>query len=386
MHYFHRLIARMPSSMRRSFKRLPKAGMLRDWVYGATPRGSDPLPGSLRPVVYLPTWLQWDVMQQRPQYLLQAFAKLGHEVWFVDPRLEKPVTVAERVHLVPSLGPVPSRGVIIYVHYAPLATMFDRFESPAVIYDILDDLSIYDADEIGLPAEMKVRNHHGSLMASADAVIVSNPVLAERHRMERSDLLLVENGVDMSRFTIDGPVAPELSGKSGLVGYHGAIAPWFDFDLAMAVANSRPSLEFVFVGPIDPRVEDQAALLMALPNVTYHPEHPVARIAEFVRGFSVGLVPFVVDELTQAVTPLKMYEYMACGIPVVTTPLPACVEHPAVEAASDPISFAERIDLALKTSEGQRMELVAHAEKATWSTRLDPLEEWLEKAGLRRVS
>ena len=360
--------------------------MIRDWVYGATPRGSDPPPGSLRPVVYLPTWLQWDVMQQRPQYLLQALARSGHEVWFVDPRLEKPVTVAERVHLVPSLKPVPSRGVILYVHFAPLATMFDRFESPAVIYDILDDLSIYDADEIGLPAEMRVRNHHGSLMAAADTVIVSNSVLAERHRPERSDLLLVENGVDVSRFTIDGPVAPELAGKSGIVGYHGAVAPWFDFDLMMAVANSRPSLEFVIVGPIDPRAEDRAALLIALPNVTYYSEQAVTRIAEFVRGFSVGLVPFVVDEITRAVTPLKMYEYMACGVPVVTTPLPSCVEHPAVDAASDPVSFADRIDRALEVSEDQRMALVTHAETAAWSGRLAPLLERLERAGLRRVS
>ena len=360
--------------------------MVRDWVYGTTPRGSDPPPGSLRHVVYLPTWLEWGVMQQRPQYLLQALAKSGHEVWFVDPRLEKPVTVAERVHLVPSLNPVPCRGVILYVHFAPLATMFDRFESPAVVYDILDDLSIYDADEVGLPADMRVRNHHGSLMAAADTVIVSNPVLAERHRTERPDLLLVENGVDLSRFTIDGPAAPELAGRSGIVGYHGAIAPWFDFDLMMVVANSRPSLEFVIVGPIDPRAEDRAALLVALPNVTYHPEQAMTRIAEFVRGFSVGLVPFVVDEITRGVTPLKMFEYLACGVPVVSTSLPACVEHPAVEATSDPVSFARGIDRALEVSEDHKRELVAHAETATWSGRLAPLLERLETTGLIRVS
>ena len=359
--------------------------MVRDWVYGATPRGSDPPPGSLRPVVYLPTWLEWGVMQQRPQYLLQALAESGHEVWFVDPRLEKPATISERVHLVPSLKPVPSRGVLLYVHFAPLATMFDRFESPAVIYDILDDLSIYDADEIGVPAEMRVRNHHGSVMAKADAVMASNPVLAERHRVERPDLVLVENGVDVSRFTVDGPAAPELAGKSGIVGYHGAIAPWFDFDLMMVVAESRPSLEFVIVGPVDPRAENQAARLLALPNVTYYPEQTVTRIVEFVRGFSVGLVPFVVDDITRGVTPLKMYEYMACGVPVVATPLPSCVEHPAVEAASDPRSFADGIDRALEVSENQRMELVAHAEAAAWSGRVAPLLHRLEEAGLIRV-
>ena len=109
------------------------------------------------------------------------------------------------------------------------------------------------------------------------------------------------------------------------------------------------------------------------------------RIAEFVQGFSLGILPFVIDEMTEAVTPLKMYEYLACGVPVVATPLPACVQHPAVATASDEGMFAAAIDIALEMTPGQRLDLRAHADGAAWERRIAPLLDRLEQSALRTV-
>jgi glycosyltransferase involved in cell wall biosynthesis len=229
-----------------------------------------------------------------------------------------------------------------------------------------------------------VRHHHGPLIEEADVVIVSNPVLAERHRSERPDLILVENGVDLARFFPSGPVAGSLpDGK--VVGFHGAVAPWFDFELVATTAGLRPGLDFVMVGPIDPEVEDEAERLDRLSNVTFLPSQPSDRIADFVRGFDVGILPFVVDDMTEAVTPLKMYEYLASAVPVVATPLPACVDHPAVATASDPDGFAALIDDALAMSVEKRQTLGAHAGRAAWEERIRPLLDRLDEAGLRHV-
>ena len=380
----HRLLARLPAGVRNLLKRVPGASQLRDRLYGY-PSGPAPIPGSLRPVVYLPTWLEWEVMKQRPQYLLEALAAAGHEVWFVDPRLRKDQTLEGGIHLVRWLKATPESGVLIYTHFAPTQTLIDRYQDAVVIYDLLDDLAIYEPNERGIPVERTVKHHHRPLIEEADIVIVSNPILLERHRTERQDLILVENGVDLDRFTSKGPVAePLLDGP--LVGFHGALAPWINFQLLAAVVSLRPGLRFVFVGPVDPLVDDEVARLAAMPNVEVLPPQPSDRIAEYVRGFSVGILPFVIDEMTEAVTPLKMYEYLACGVPVVATPLPACLQAPLVATSSNPDEFASLIDQALEMTHQQTLELRRHAEPAAWGSRIAPLLGRLEELGRRTVS
>ena len=379
----HRLIRILPRGLRRFLKSLPGATRLRDAFY-TTASGQAPAAGSLRPVVYLPTWLEWDEMKQRPQYLLEAFARAGHEVWFVDPRLSTPRTTGSGVHLVPSLRPTPGADVIIYTHFAPTRALVGRYQRPVVVYDLLDDLSIYDPDETHLPEHRRVRYHHRDLVADADVVVVSSRVLAAKHRPERDDLILVENGVDLDLFTPDGPQAADL-GPGPVVGYHGAISPWFDFSLMAEVAARRPELSFVLVGPVDDRVAGDAEALGRLPNVTILPARPAVEVAAFVRGFDVGLVPFVVDEMTRGVTPLKMFEYLASAVPVVATPLPACVDHPAVDVADDAEGFASAVDAALRLDPARRAALRHSAEEASWDRRLRPLLDRLDALGLRRV-
>lgn len=379
----HRLLAGSPSGLRRALKRIPGTAWLRNRMYGL-PGGPAPRPGDLRPVVYPPTWLSWEVMKQRPQYLLEAFAAAGHQVWFVDPRLDRVEEAGERIRLVPSLREVPPAGVILYTHFAPTRTQFDSFDDAVVVYDLLDDLKIYEAEEVGMAPERTVAHHHGPVMRRADVVIASNPVLVERHRAERDDVILVENGVDLDRFTLEGPVASELP-PGRVVGFHGALAPWIDLDLIEALARARPGIEVVLVGPVDPKVERRAEALFRIDNVHWFPSQPSGRIAEFVRGFRVGILPFVVEEMTEAVTPLKMFEYLACGVPPVATPLPACVAHPAVRTAADPDGFLAAVDDSAGMGEGERAALRSHAEEAEWGRRVAPLLARLDRDGRRRV-
>jgi glycosyltransferase involved in cell wall biosynthesis len=322
-------------------------------------------------------------MRQRPQYLLQAFAALGHPVFFVDPR-EPALREADGVHIVPALDAVPGRSPILYVHFAPLRHLFDSFEDPVVVYDLLDDLSIYDADEDGMPEERRVRFHHPRVMERADVVMVSNPVLADTHRAERADLVLVPNGVDAGRF--GAPAAPpsDLSGDGRpVVGYHGMVSYWFDVDLLAAVATARPGYRFVLVGPVDPRVAERVAPLRALPNVELLGERPSSLMPSYVQAFDVGTVWFQVNDLTRAVTPLKMYEYLAAGVPCVATPLPACVDEPAVTTAATPDEFAAALDRALASAHAAALRETAR--RHDWTALLRPVVDRLGALGLDRV-
>lgn len=348
------------------------------------PRLPGPSPGEKRAVVYLPTWVRWDHMRQRPQYILQAFAAHGHPVYFVDHE-EREIRDVQGVKICPTLGDVPRNGAILYTHFAPLRHLIDRFDDPVVVYDLLDDLSIYDADEDGLPEERKVRAHHPHLMERADIVMVSNQVLAEKHRAERPDLLEVHNGVDPDMFSRPSPRPldlPQPSPTRHLVGYHGMIADWFDFELISEVARRRPDIDFVLVGPSSDRVQQRLADLSQLPNVTLIGERPSDDMPAYVQAFDVGVIWFKLDEMTRSVTPLKMYEYLAAGVPCIATPLPACEDEPLVMIAADARSMAQAIDDALMMD---RNSLQAESRKHSWVARLEPVMERLDQTGKRRA-
>ena len=326
-------------------------------------------------------------MRQRPQYLVQAFAKAGHDTYFVDGSEPKPRFV-DGVHIVPSLRHVPSAGVILYVHFAPVRSLFDSFDDPVIVYDILDDLSIYDADEAGLPEERRVRAHHPLVMDRADVVTASAPLLVERHLGERSDILFVENGVDVAAFTISA-AAPEVFTDipRPVAGYHGMMSRWFDFDLVAETARLLPEVSFVLVGPVDPGSRAAMDRLVSLGNVFETGPMPSDTMPGVVQGFDVGLVPFVVDDMTRAVSPLKMFEYLAAGIGVVASPLPVCVDHPLVTVAPDAASFASAVveGLESRNDPAASAERRSAAEAADWSARIAPVRARLADLDRLRV-
>lgn len=376
------LSSRLPAPLRRHLNALPGIPKARRLAMGR-PGGRPPRPGGLRPVVYLPTWAQWDVMRQRPQYLLAAFARAGHEVFFVDPREETPRT-ADGVHLVPDLAPVPGFSPILYVHHAPLVDVLDLFADPVVVYDVLDDLSIYGPGESGLPAGRTVTHRHHEMMEAATLVIFSAGVLADRYDDGSGRSLLVPNGVEVERFATPRPRPRDLPDGGGtLIGYHGAIAPWLDFDLIEAIAARRPSDQIVLVGPVLEGAGDHAARLARIENVTLIGERSPDTIAGYVQAFDVGVIPFVVDNLTEGVSPLKMYEYLAAGVPVVATPLPACVEHPLVATAATVASFEDALTAAVALRSDHAFGAAASqaAAEASWDGRVGLVRGALEERG-----
>lgn len=377
-----RVAARLPKRVRAILRRVPLLHRLRSRSVGR-PRLPGPGAGELRPVVHLPDWCRWDLMRQRPQALAAAFAKAGHEVYFVDP-LEARSRRADGVNIVPSVAETPRSGVLLMVHFPPLRDLFERYEDPVVFYDIFDDLTIFDPDEVDLPASRRVKAHHPILVESADVVAASSRVLHDRHRTERSDLILAENGVDLDRFRSKTVRPPELP-AGPIAGYHGAVAEWFDFALLIQVARSLPEWNFVLVGPVLPEAVAGAAEFAALGNGTLIGEQTADAVAAFVQAFDVGLVPFRITEMTEGVSPLKLFEYLAAGVPVVSTPLPAAVDSPSTEVAADAAGFAAAIRASDPESPRWRALADAEAEAASWAERLQPILDRLDELGLRRA-
>ncbi len=370
--------------MRRFVKRVPGVSSLQSRQAGS-PRGHAPKPGSLRPVVYLPTWLTWGVLHERPHFLVETFAAAGHPAYFVDPRSSGKQTDGD-LHVVPTLESVPGKNVIIYTHFPKTRDLIDRFENPVVVYDILDDVSMYDLHEAGLPDEQRASHHHAALVETADVVIASNPILVDRHRQERDDIMLVENGVNVARFSRPAPRPADL--PDGIViGYHGSVQPWFDFALLQGVAVARPDWGFIVVGPVNPGAADDAARVGGLANVTFLGARPPSSMPAYAQAFDVGALWRVVDHMTAGMTPLKLNEYLAAGTPVVSPPLPASEAAPAVLTATDTEGMIDAIEQALRRRNDSAWQTLAAstAADADWSRRIDPLLRRLEADGVRWV-
>ncbi|MEG3072228.1 MAG: glycosyltransferase [Candidatus Syntrophopropionicum ammoniitolerans] len=112
---------------------------------------------------------------------------------------------------------------------------------------------------------------------------------------------------------------PELQTLQGpVVGYVGAISAWFDQEMLAAAAHAHPEWSFVLVGPVDTDV----SLLDSLPNVRLTGHKPYSVLPAYLKGFDVTVIPFKINALTTGVNPVKLYEYLAAGRPIVSSDLP----------------------------------------------------------------
>jgi glycosyltransferase involved in cell wall biosynthesis len=133
------------------------------------------------------------------------------------------------------------------------------------------------------------------------------------------------------------------------VGYLGAVAPWFDFDLVAEAARARPAWRFTIVGPVLPGAGPEVARLAALENVEFRPAVPHEAVPGLLREFAVGMIPFRRTRLTAGVNPNKLYEYLAAGLPTVSTPFSRDVvaDEYTVALADDAASFVRACEAFL---------------------------------------
>jgi teichuronic acid biosynthesis glycosyltransferase TuaH len=203
----------------------------------------------------------------------------------------------------------------------------------AIVYDCNDA----HAEFPGMP--VWTRDYQTETLRRADTVIVSSRGLipmAERARGSLEGVHLVGNGVDFALFAVASAEAAAAAPGPIRVGYVGAVAPWFDFDLVTAMARSRPDWHFEIVGPVLGGVEHALEELAAHPNVAVSGPVPHAEVPGVLARYTVGMIPFKKNALTAGVNPNKLYEYLAAGLPTVATSFsPDVAAEPGVIALAD---------------------------------------------------
>jgi len=186
---------------------------------------------------------------------------------------------------------------------------------------LLYDCNDAHSDFPGMPAW--TRDYFEQSCRLADAVNTSSQSLYDDVagiRGGEDGCELIGNGVEYGHFRrVRDSLGPPAPPDPPRIGYLGAIAPWFNFELVERVARAHPDWEVTLVGPVILGVEDRVAQLTKLPNVSFQPPVDYEEVPAVLHTFTVGLIPFRYDALTRGVNPNKMYEYLAMGLPVVAS-------------------------------------------------------------------
>lgn len=191
-----------------------------------------------------------------------------------------------------------------------------------VVYDCIDDVAVH----VPRPklAPLYERWEQELVQRAAGAVVTARPLLeALRKRRPGLRIELIRNGVDVDRFQTGARSLPRPrdlpAGERPIVGFVGALYDWIDWKLIAAVASALPEYDFVFVGPHDRR--SSTGKLAKVANVTFTGPRPYEQVPAYVQAFDICWVPFDRSNVSRAANPVKIYEYLSLGKPVVSTPV-----------------------------------------------------------------
>ena len=261
--------------------------------------------------------------------------------------------------------------------YAPdVWFLADVMDYERLVYYCVDEYSEFQGFDPRAMARAERR-----LIERADVVITTSGALYESKRRLRPDAHLVRHGVDVPHFAraLDNglEVPPDLVGlRRPRLGFFGLIHHWIDCDLIESVARRRPDYSFVLIGA-DHR---NHAGLLRQPNVHLLGRRAYASLPAYCRGFDAALLPFVCNRMTENINPIKLREYLAAGLPVVSTPLPEAVRYsPDVLIASDAESFARGCDEAVaQSSPSRRKARSRRVAGETWDAVVERLSRIVE--------
>jgi len=366
-------------------------------------------------VVCLPI-IDWDFRFQRPQQILSQFARHGYRVFYVGTTfVEKRSPVFEKKDLedliqikkikeniytfslisnsslnlyrdsiereedLQSLKwsidilkeKADIENLLLYVNlpfWYPLAESLLKESNTKVVYDCMDYHKGFSTNTL------KMVEQEEGLSKLSHLVVTSSKKLYHLQKELNPHTILVQNGTDFSHFSCLEANHLMENIKRPIIGYYGAISDWFDMDLVKKVALSRPDWNYVLIGhTFGARLD----LIKGIPNIHLLGEKNYEELPGFLYHFDVCTIPFKVNELTEATNPVKVYEYLSAGKPVVVTKLPELEEfRPFIYIAESPNDFIDQLEIALNEKDDDlRMKRVSFAKENSWDQRYLTIEK-----------
>lgn len=276
---------------------------------------------------------------------------------------------------------------VLWVYHPGYGDAVARLPHRLVVYDCVDE---YTAFPEFRHAKSWIAERERRLCAVASVVACTAPALAEsKAALAPGRTHLVHNVGDATHFekALD-PTTQVPSDVATLarpiIGFIGAVSDYkLDTQWLVHLAKARPGWSVVLVGPAgvaDPGTD--VAELRALPNVHLLGHRGYETLPGYLKGFDVAVIPYRINDYTRAVFPIKFFEFLASGCPVVVSPLPAVRAYwGAVRVADSADAFVEQCDAALaETDPAARQQRLELARQNSWDSRVKKLLELVETA------
>jgi teichuronic acid biosynthesis glycosyltransferase TuaH len=374
--------------------------------------------GRTKPLIIMCAAVAWDGVAHADRMLAMALLRQARILW-VDPAnwnraprgsqqpgappFEQPMDGIRRLR--PLAFPLSSRTGLRWLRRALLRLHIRRTlrrlgETPYAVVDLClagvlggwgagvrnvlygTDDYVAGAYLMGL-REANIRSAERFCLSRADVVIAVSTPLADRWRAMGATVYVIPNGVDMSGYTEADPAdsPPDIPLPRPIVGVVGYLSSRIDIGLLEALASAGISL--LLVGARDPRWEpERFQRLMANSNVIWAGSQPVAAVPTFLRVIDVGITPYVDTEFNRASFPLKTLEYLAAGLPVVSTDLPATrwLQTDFVRVATGPAEFVAAVKAAASDPDDPELRAARRdfAARHAWTERAAEVAEILQ--------
>ena len=328
--------------------------------------------------------LRWDFVYQRPQHLLSRFAKERNVYFFEEPiftdeptRLDVSRREDNLFVIVPHIshadrdsrnvaeiqrelldGFIESEEIKDFVlwFYTPMALDFAaHLEPQATVFDCMDELSAFKF----APPEL-IENER-RLLEKADVVFTGGQSLYEAKKDRHQNVYAFPSSIDTKHFNqardIEKEPADERAVPHPRFGYCGVIDERMDIELLGKMAELKPDWHFVMIGPVVKIAEED---LPRRENIHYLGGKNYQELPAYLAGWDVALMPFAMNESTRFISPTKTPEYLAAGLPVVSTPIRDVVrpygEKNLVHIASTAEEFVAACEKALAEDSSARLQ------------------------------
>ena len=264
-------------------------------------------------------------------------------------------------------------------------------EGYKIIYEYVDDINPLIVGTKELPINIKdkydyMQKDKEDIFVVVTADEIEKDVIAKRGTEK---LVFACNGVDYEHFNntqkdfkYEKSFEEIIKQKKPIIGYYGAIASWFDYEIIKELAQKRPDYNIVLFGIKYDATFDKSNL-GKYTNIYFLGSKGYNELPYYAKYFSVCTIPFLINEITQATSPLKLFEYMALEKPIVTTDMKECRKYKSVMIAKNSKDFINLIDKAIALNSKDNKENLKKIKKEalenTWEAKAKTIINLLEK-------
>ncbi len=253
-----------------------------------------------------------------------------------------------------------------------------------IIYEYIDELS----DEISGHLPDFVYDRHKNIIEDKSNIAVgsADKLIEEIEEIRgKENVAMITNGVQYDHWQYRSDEVPEklkdiVSKGNPIIGYFGALAKWFDYELLKKVAKERPNYEIVLIGFLyDNSFKDSK--IDELENVHYLGIVDYKELNKYSQYFTISTIPFLLNDITESTSPVKLFEYMAMGHPIVTTDMRECRKYKSVLIGKSHENFIEKLDFALTLDKNDEYYnyLKEEALANTWKEKAAILDRLIDK-------